>query len=235
MAFRFRKFSVEDELSSMRIGTDAVLLGAWINPENRSDILDIGTGCGVIALMMAQKSNALITAIDIDEDSANQASVNFRNSPWDKRMKALHCSFQEFSKLHNRTFDLVITNPPYFRNSLRSPSRRRNIARHDDQLNAHDLLTGMNGILNSKGGFYIILPTEDAISFREYAKLYNLFLVRQLQVKSKPGRKPKRIALEFSFAPPLNAISEEIIIRREDNSFSKAYLELTKDFYLDFS
>jgi tRNA1Val (adenine37-N6)-methyltransferase len=233
MAFRFKQFSVEDERSSMRIGTDAVLLGAWINPESRSSVIDIGTGCGVIALMMAQKCNAFITAIDIDEKSAHQASVNFRYSPWKKRMNALHCSFQEFSGLHKGTFELVITNPPYFRNSLRSTLERRNVARHNDHLTAYDLLTGVTRILDSSGKFCLILPAEDATSFREYAKIHNLFMIRQLQVKSKSGSKPKRIAMEFSFTPPGDIISEEIIIRMEDNSFTEAYRELTKDFYLD--
>lgn len=233
MAFRFRQFSVEDDQSSMRIGTDAVLLGAWANPEHRSDILDIGTGCGVIALIMAQKSNAAITAIDVDEGSVHQTSENFRNSPWNRRLKALHCSFQEFASHHADKFDLIITNPPYFSNSLKSPVKTRNIARHDDQLDAHDLITGVTRILRSNGNFYLILPAEDAILFQEYAKKQNLFLIRQLLVKSKPGIKPKRIAMKFSFSPAVLVITEEIIIRMDDNSFTEAYREMTKDFYLD--
>jgi tRNA1Val (adenine37-N6)-methyltransferase len=233
MSFRFRQFSVEDDQSSMRIGTDAVLLGSWINPENRLNILDIGTGCGVIALMMAQKCSAAISAIDIDENSAHQASENFRNSPWKNRMSSLHCSFQEFTRLPGHTFDLVITNPPYFRNSLRSSLKSRNIARHDDLLNAHDLLSGVTRILHSDGRFCIILPAEDAATFRLLAKAYNLFLIRQLLVKSKPGLISKRIAMEFSFTSPGLVVTEEMIIRREDNSFTEAYRELTRDFYLE--
>jgi tRNA1Val (adenine37-N6)-methyltransferase len=233
MSFRFKQFSVEDDQSSMRIGTDAVLLGAWINPGNRSEILDIGTGCGVIALMMAQKCNAAITAIDIDENSARQASVNFRNSPWNRRLNAIHCSFQEFTRLPAKSFDLVISNPPYFRNSLRSPLKSRNIARHDDQLNTGDLLAGVAGILNNNGKFCLILPASDATSFQSDAKVHNLFLVRQLMVKSKPGTHPKRIAMEYAFSSPGSVANEEIIIRREDNSFTDAYRELTEDFYIE--
>jgi tRNA1Val (adenine37-N6)-methyltransferase len=234
MAFLFKQFSVEDDESSMRTGTDAVLLGAWMSPENRSSILDIGTGCGVIALMMAQKSKADITAIDIDGDSVRQASRNFRESPWNVRMKALHCSFQEFSRQQKGTFELIVTNPPFFRNSLRSPLERRNFARHDDQLNIHDLLSGVKSILGHKGTFCLILPAEDSASFREIAQSYNLFPARQLLVRSKPGSKPKRTAMEFSFSEKEYVVSEEIILRREDNSFTENYRELTKDFYLDF-
>jgi tRNA1Val (adenine37-N6)-methyltransferase len=234
MAFRFKQFVVEDDQSSMRIGTDAVLLGSWINPENTSSILEIGTGCGVIALIMAQKCDAVITAIDIDEKSVSQADMNFRNSSWNIRMRALHCSFQEFAGHHPDKFDLIITNPPYFTNSLRSPLKSRNIARHDDQLNARDLLKGVPGILGNDGKFCLILPAEDAIKFQDYAKEHSLFLKRQLMVKPKPGSKPNRIAMEFSFTPGESIITDEIIIRREDNSFTDAYREMTRDYYLDF-
>ena len=234
MSFRFKQFVVEDDQSSMRIGTDAVLLGAWVNPENRSEILDIGTGCGVIALMMAQKSTGAITAIDIDGDSVNQASLNFQNSSWNRRLKAFHCSFREFANHHPHKFDLVITNPPWFSNSLRSPLKNRNIARHDDYLKASDLLTGVISILSSNGKFCLILPAEDAATFIDHAKAHHLFLTRQLLVISKPGFPPKRIAMEFSLSPPGNICNEELIIRREDNSFTEDYRELTKDFYIEF-
>jgi tRNA1Val (adenine37-N6)-methyltransferase len=234
MSFHFKQFSVEDDQSSMRIGTDAVLLGAWINPENRSEILDIGTGSGVIALMVAQKCNATITAIDIDKDSVHQASLNFQNSPWKIRMNTIHISFQEFTRLQGFMFDLIITNPPFFKNSLRSPLNSRNIARHDDQLNAHDLLDGVTNILRSNGKFCLILPVDGAQLFKEYANEQNLHLVRQLQVRSKPGIKPKRVIMEFSLSLPGIVITEEIVIRREDNSFTEAYRQMTRDFYLEF-
>jgi tRNA1Val (adenine37-N6)-methyltransferase len=233
MTFQFKQFSVEDERSSMRVGTDSVLLGSWIKAGNFSKILDIGTGCGVIALMMAQKCNAIITALDIDEDSVSQASDNFQKSPWKSRMKALHSTFQDFSHSNHDKFDLIISNPPYFTGSLKPHLKSRSIARHNDQLNPHDLLKGVTRILSPTGKFFLILPAEVAISFQELAKEYNLYLFSQLQVKSKPGTKPKRIAMEFSFSVPVVVISEEIIIRNEDNSFTEACRGLTKDFYLD--
>ncbi len=234
MAFRFKQFVVEDDQSSMRIGTDAVLLGSWINPGYASYILEIGTGCGVIALMMAQKCNAEITAIDIDEKSVRQADMNFRNASWHIRLKTLYCSFQEFADYYPDKFDLIITNPPYFINSLSSPFKSRNIARHDDQLNTRDLIKGVTRILGIIGKFCLIFPAEGAIKFQDYAKEHSLFLNRQLMVKPKPGAKPNRIAMEFSFTSPESVITEEIIIRREDNSFTDDYRELTKDFYLEF-
>jgi tRNA1Val (adenine37-N6)-methyltransferase len=234
MAFRFKQFIVEDDRSSMRVGTDAVLLGSWINPENASEILDIGTGCGILALMMAQKSPAYITAIDIDEVSANQASLNFQQSIWDKRLKILHLSFQDFVKHHQDQFDLILTNPPWFSNSLKSPRNIRNIARHDDHLKPRDLFEGVKKILRGNGRFYIIIPADDQSSIVEIAGENNLFLNRQMMVIPKPGRKPKRILMDFTFSSPDHIITEEMIIRREDNSFTNEYRKLTGDYYLEF-
>ena len=149
-------------------------------------------------------------------------------------MNALHCTFQEFAKHSEEKFSLIITNPPYFSNSLKSPLKSRNTARHDDQLNTHDLLQGVTRISGSNGKFCLILPAEEAKVFQENAKTDNLFLIRQLLIRSKPGPNPKRIAMEFSFSFPGSGITEEIIIRREDNSFTEAYRDLTKDFYLYF-
>ena len=234
MAFRFKQFIVEDDRSSMRVGTDAVLLGSWINPEHASEILDIGTGCGVLALMMAQKSAAYITAIDIDEISANQASLNFQQSLWNQRLRMLHLSFQYFVKYRQDQFDLILTNPPWFSNSLKSPMKSRNIARHDDHLKPGDLFEGVKRILKEYGKFYIIIPENDISSTMAVARKNNLFLNRRMMIIPKSGRKPKRILMEFTFTFPDHTITEEMIIRREDNSFTPDYRKLTKDFYIGF-
>jgi len=196
--------------------------------------MDIGTGCGIIALMMAQKSKASITAIDIDRDSASQASRNFGSSPWTDRMMALHVSFMDFVNHHNGRFDLITTNPPWFSNSLKSPHRSRNIARHDDLLKPDDLFSGGKKLLTQNGSFYIIIPADSASSTALTAREYSLFLNRQMIVRPKPEKDPNRILMEFSFTAPDQLFTEEITIRNSDNSFTDAYLAMTKDFYLDF-
>ena len=234
MSFRFKQFTVEDDLSSMRVGTDSVLLGSWIKADNALEIMDIGTGCGIIALMMAQKSKASITAIDIDRDSASQASRNFGSSPWTGRMMALNVSFMDFVNHHNGQFDLITANPPWFSNSLKSPHRSRNIARHDDLLKPDDLFSGVKKLLTQNGSFYIIIPADSASSTALTAREYSLFLNRQMIVRPKPEKDPNRILMEFSFTAPDQLFTEEITIRNSDNSFTDAYLAMTKDFYLDF-
>ena len=234
MSFKFKKFYVEDDQSTMRVGTDAVLLGSWIRPGNAVEILDIGTGCGIIALMMAQKSEANVTAIDIDRDSVRQASRNFMNSPWGDRMKAIQCSFQDFMTQPRNKFDLIVTNPPYFRNSLKPPSEKRTVARHDDLLKPDDLFSGVKKLLTQNGSFYIIIPAESASSTALTASEYSLFLKRQMIVRPKPEQDSNRVLMEFSFIPPMQLIKEEIIIRSGDNSFTDAYRTMTEDFYLDF-
>src|SRR5664279_2325982 len=144
MTFRFRQFSVEDDQSTMRIGTDAILLGAWADPSKAERILDIGTGCGVIALMMAQKSNARVDAIDINPESVEQACSNFTNSPWRERLTAFHRSFREHAKTADGAYDIIVTNPPWFTNSLRSNDERRNLARHHEDFDLSGLFEAAN-------------------------------------------------------------------------------------------
>ncbi|HYX05427.1 MAG TPA: methyltransferase, partial [Bacteroidales bacterium] len=130
--FRFKQFTIIQDKTAMKVGTDGVLLGAWTRPEKAASILDIGTGTGLIALMMAQKSKALITAVEIDKDAADQAQQNTENSPWHERIQVHQSSVQEFSANFGKKFDLIISNPPYFHQSFKNPGIKRSLARHND-------------------------------------------------------------------------------------------------------
>src|ERR1035437_4301927 len=134
MAFRFKQFIIEDDLSTMKTGTDAILLGAWAEPGKADSILEIGTGCGVISLMLAQKSEAHITAIDIDPDSIVQAESNSMTSPWRDRIKAMNISLQDLTSISEKKYDLILTNPPFFIDFLKSPDERKNKAKHSSDL-----------------------------------------------------------------------------------------------------
>jgi tRNA1Val (adenine37-N6)-methyltransferase len=232
MTFRFRQFSVEDDASTMKTGTDAILLGSWIDPGNAERILDIGTGCGVMALMMAQKSTALIDAVDIDEDSINEASSNFKRSPWNDRLTASHRSLSEFAGHVAIKYDLILTNPPFFRNSLKSREEKRNLARHHDTLTLAELFDSVNKLLAYNGVFYIILPFAQNASMKELAGTFHLYANQILNIRPKERVECNRVLAGFSRIKPEKVVPGELTIRHADNSFTSDYKELTRDFYL---
>ena len=140
--FRFKQFGVRHEKSAMKVGTDGVLLGAWTNAENAKKVLDIGTGTGLIALMIAQRSKALITGIEIDEDAAEEAYENFVSSPWGDRLRVENSDFAVFSNICNEKYDVIVSNPPYFVDSLECPDEKRGKARHTSSLSFENLIKG---------------------------------------------------------------------------------------------
>lgn len=232
MTFRFRKFSVEDDRSTMRIGTDAILLGAWIDAGKAERILEIGTGCGVIALMMAQKSNASVDAIDINLESVAQARSNFENCPWKDRLTAYHRSFREHAEYARIKYDIILTNPPFFRNSLKSTDTKRNLARHHEPFRFTELFETVNILLSEKGSFYIILPETNIVYLRELAMIYQLPVHQILNIKPKENKNINRVLMKFCRTKPENETIEELTLRHADNSFTSQYKELTGNFYL---
>jgi len=231
--FQFKQFTVWHNRCAMKVGTDGVLLGAWVNAENSDNILDIGTGTGLIALMLAQKSSAQIVSVEIDDDAVEQARENLSTSKWSDRMRVYHCSFQDFISFSDLKYDLIITNPPFFENSLKPPDKKRNFARHSDTLPASELLSGVNHFLSDKGNFYIILPYVQAQVFIVDAALCHLYCVSKLNCKPASNKKVNRVLMQFS--RKRSKIKEtEIVIRDNNNEYTKQYRELTKDYYLGF-
>ena len=233
MSFRFKQFSVEDDECTMKVGTDSVLLGAWANLPSTGHVLDVGTGCGLLALMVAQRSNALITAIDIDEPSITQAQKNFTDSPWDSRIKALVTSFQQFALSAAGTFDLIITNPPYFANSLKAPHAARSNARHNDGLPFAVLAALSFQLLQEDGRLCLILPIKEAEVFTKIALNSGFYLTRQLSVTSVANKPPNRLIMEFTKSPVDKVVAKSLTIRNETGSYTNTYKEMTKAFYLD--
>ena len=168
--FRFREFTVHQEKCAMKVGTDAVLLGSWINPGNAINILDIGTGTGVIALMLAQQSTAVVDAIDIDEGAYQQARENFRISPWFMRMAVERISLQDFVKTYPNRYDIIVSNPPYFHNASKPSTESRLNARHATALSFEDLSMGVKQLLKPGGRFYVILPKQEGLEFMDIAQ-----------------------------------------------------------------
>lgn len=231
MAFRFRQFTVEDEQSTLRVGTDSMLLGSWANPGNTKKILDIGTGCGVLALMMAQKSEAAIEAIEIDQSSVIEAQNNFLNSPWPARISAIHQSLQTFSSQAVADYDYIITNPPYFTNSLQSPSLRINQTRHDQSLSHVELVRSVNRLLTPEGCFALILPPETNDRFVLICAENGLYPSRRLIVYPKPAGSAKRILTEFKKVRTVRPENSELTILDTSDRFTPEYLALTRCFH----
>jgi tRNA1Val (adenine37-N6)-methyltransferase len=230
--FAFKQFRVFQQKSTHKVGTDGVLLGAWVRMNNAEKILDIGTGSGVIALMLAQRApNAAVDAVEIQEDDAMQADLNFQSSQWHDRLKIHHVAFQEY--VSESKYDLIVSNPPYFVNSTLPPTSQRSIVRHSQMLTSEVLIHGVERLLLPGGIFGIILPVVEGRNFIKVANEKGLYLQRTCEFRSRPNKPEERLLMEFGFNETAVA-SEQIILYRDDTGeeWSEAYKALTRDFYL---
>lgn len=230
--FRFKNFVVQHHLAAMKVGTDAVLLGSWIDIPKNAIALDIGTGSGLIALMLAQRNCSKIMAIDIHEGSIINARENFRNSPWNTKLKAQQISFQEFWQKAPNSFELIVSNPPFFQNDLPSISRNTE-ARHASSLNFNELIEGCIHLLNNEGIFGLILPSTEAGIFTQKAEKEGLYLIKRMRIQPKRSKKENRQMLCFSKSKE-GLQEENLCIREEDNTYTQGYKTRTASFYLNF-
>lgn len=231
--FRFKQFSVIQDKCAMKIGTDAVLLGAWTSLEKAPfSILDIGAGTGVLALMLAQRSNAdLIDALEIDDSAYEQCVENFEQSDWGDRLFCYHASLGEFVEEIEDKYDIIICNPPYYSEDYKTESKQRDLARFQDAMPFNHLLEGISKLLSAAGTFNVVIPFKEEERFIELASNYNLFLNRLLHVKGNPNSEIKRSLLEFSFQKSIIDTSE-LIIETKRHQYTDDYISLTKAFYL---
>lgn len=216
----------------MKVGTDAVLLGSWVSHPGPSKILDIGTGSGLIALMMAQRfQSADILGIDIHEASVEQARINFANSPWTSRLSVLHISLQQFADLPSDGFDLIISNPPFFSNSLLPPDPRKALAKHNRTLSFAEMADSVKKLLRPQGFFSLILPAKDHAGFEAEAEQAGLYKVKELIVSPVKGKAPNRLISTWS-QQSNRTESRSMSIRSDSQHYSEEYISLTEDFYL---
>lgn len=233
--FEFKKFSIKQSKCAMKVGTDAVLLGSWVNDDKSKRVLDIGTGTGIIALMLAQKTNAHIFALEIDNPSFEQAVDNVNESVFKDRITLINESFQNYSKAVSEKFDLIVTNPPYFIDSLKSNDSNRSTARHADVLPFKDLIEGIKSILSEWGKLCLILPKREAEYFKKLAEHEGFHLTKLLRVRNSPDKEDdKRHIMQFEFKA--NTYSESILYIRTNKpqEYSEDYKYLTKDYYINF-
>lgn len=213
----------------MKVGTDGVLLGAWA--EGGSRILDVGTGTGVVALMMAQRfPGAIVVGIDIDSAACLQAQENFAASPFAERVGVNCISLQDYQA--SGTFDCIVANPPFFENSLKNPDGRKAVARHTDTLSFHDLFNGVSRLLSNDGVFSAVIPANFIDRFCSNGYLSGFYVSRKYDVKTTPRKPAKRCLVAFRKLRPENLDSREICLQNADGGRSAWYLNLTRDFYL---
>lgn len=231
--FKFKQFTIHQQNTAMKVGTDGVLLGAWVAIDACASILDVGTGTGMIALMLAQRSNASITAIEIEENAALQAKQNIADSAWGNRVNIKHISLQNYVNDCSAKFDLIVSNPPFFSQAYKAANETRTMARHNDTLPFEDLIADSVKLLNDKGRFAVVLPFDAANEFERLAEGKNLFIIRKTEVKPTEQKVANRVLLEFS-KQQTALIIESLIIYDENRDYTEAYKKQTKDFYLKF-
>lgn len=231
--FQFKQFKVLQNHAAMRVGTDGVMLGAWANAIQASKILDIGTGTGVIALMLAQRNKtARIDAIDIENGAVADASLNFENSPWKNRLSLHQTSVQNYALQNRGTYDHIVCNPPFFNNSKKSLSHAKTLARHTESLTFNELLTSVSKLLQPLGRFSVILPADSERLFCNEASLVRLFPGRITQVKPNDTKPVKRVLIEFRFEAVLETENELIIETSTRHIYTEAFQKMINVFYL---
>jgi len=235
--FRFKEFTVNQDKAAMKVGTDAVMLGAWCHIGNEVEtILDVGAGTGVLSLMLAQRSEAMaIDAVELEVNAFEQCVDNFEQSNWGDRLFCYHSSFQGFAKEmkeEGEEYDLVISNPPFYNGSYKSINKERNKARFIESLSFLELISGVVDVLSENGVFVVVVPFIVKDEFEKMALGKGLFLSRVCDVQGSVCSKVVRSLMEFSFEETI-VRRENMVIEKERNEYTSEYLKLVSDFYLN--
>ena len=229
--FDFKHFRIEQDRCSMKVGTDGVLLGAWFPMEWGKTVLDVGCGTGLVAIMAAQRGAASVTAVEIDPEASRQAFQNATNSEWRDRIFVQCADFAHFTA--EIRFDRIVSNPPYFRDSLRCPDQGRNTARHNDSLSYETLVRCSASLLAPDGLLCVVLPFDAVGEFTKCASAFGLNLCHETDVVTAPGKQPKRSLLAYGFGS--QGLRKDVLaICGSDGKETSDYIELVRDFYLKY-
>lgn len=232
--FQFKSFEIHQDSCAMKIGTDGILLGAWAKADGAKTVLDIGSGTGVIAIMMAQRNAvATIHAVEIEEAAAQQAQFNMNACPWKDRLSVFKTSIQDYAKSTSDRYDLVVSNPPFFSGGTFSADQNRKNVRHTVKLPNGDLLSAARQLMSPDGRFCVILPYLEGLQFVDMAKRYHLFCTKMVEVKSKVDKSVERLLIQFEKQDKPQEIDQLVIQHDARNDYTQAYIDLTGDFYLN--
>ena len=229
--FHFKHFSLYHHRSTMKVGTDAVLLGRWVDVKSTDYCLDIGTGCGILPMMLMQKGVERVDAIDLDESSIDEANENFSASQWHDNLKAILTDVKDY--FPGNQYDLIVSNPPFFINSFKCDADRKNQARHTDiSLTFADLCGAVSRLLKPNGRFAVVLPVAESVAFLKAAENAQLYLHKEMDIIPVEGKEPNRVNLELEFSSTETIVKEEFTIRQLNGLFTSQYNEFLKDYYL---
>src|SRR6185295_14491437 len=229
--FRFKQFIVRQDRCTMKVCTDSCLLGAWTANRlvDATKILDIGTGTGLLPLMLSQKSKCSIDSIESDPESAAQARENTVESPWQNRIQIIEGDVRQYP--FRNKYDFIITNPPFYESDLRSPDAEKNKVKHDESLTLNQLLPVILSCLDKNGAFSILLPFHRTVYFENLATSYGLYLLEKLTIRQSSAHAPFRSILLFSLEKKREPFLSELIIKNERGKYSPEFSELMKDYY----
>lgn len=230
--FQFKQFRVEQSLAAMKVCTEACVFAALAQYESPNRILDIGSGTGVLSLMLAQKFNCPIDAVEMEQQAFLQTRINFANSPWDHRLRIYHARIQDYFKTTRGKYDLIVSNPPFFTNHLQANSPTKNLAIHNDFLTQEDLIRATKDLLSAGGNLYLLLPPSEAINFDKKAEENGLFLQKRIILLNRPDTKPFRFLSWYGFRQQQERASE-FIIRNADGTYSHEFIAFLKPYYLN--
>ncbi|WP_333877750.1 tRNA1(Val) (adenine(37)-N6)-methyltransferase [Flavobacterium sp.] len=233
--FQFKQFAIQQDRCAMKVGTDGVLLGAWAPIAHRPfSVLDIGAGTGLIALMLAQRSQAeQVDAIEIDENAFEQCVDNFENSPWNDRLFCFHASLDDFmDDLEDEEYDLIVSNPPFYSEDYKTENETRDLARFQDALPFEDLVEAASVLLSEKGVLAIIVPHKEEDRLMALAQACDLFPLQITRVKGTPTSEIKRSLMAFSLTETTDFPIDELVIETARHQYTAEYMALTQDFYL---
>lgn len=216
----------------MKIGTDAILLSRWVEVNADDDVLDIGTGCGLIPLMLSQKGIRHADAVEIDADSFEEASTNFRNSVWSENLNAFHEDVRTFAGKNLCKYDLIVSNPPFFFGENVPQKIKKGLARHTNTLSYNDLLVSVKKMLKPDGRFALVLPAIESKTFMKNASEIGFYLQKEMKIVPIEGRETNRVNMQFVLNQG-DTYTETFVLRNENHSFTKEYKEFLKDYYLD--
>ena len=230
--FQFKNFTVRHDRCPMKVGTDGTLLGAWVPLDGAHRVLDVGTGCGLIALMVAQRcAGASVVGVDNDLQSVSQAKENALLSPWRDRIEVFAADFREMRIERGCEFDVIVSNPPFYEEDVECPNALRNSARHTSSLSFHDLTSVSSRLIAENGSLSVVVPANASQSFMSAAVRNGFYLTRMTTVHTKIGKPPKRALISFSKSP-VSAAFDDLCILDADGKYTPDYASLMKDFYL---